>query len=190
MQYELIRTIKDDTVLSPSLPRLGVRIGSDFIYLGDVQYIARDSFHVEEFIFINPNSAGHVTQLLLVHFEGYLENRDGMYEYITRPTVDLDGEKYLYDVQFIELQDYLNQRPNSDLAHAADYIRQRSYTLAGDFIFQRFIRAVGEEQRDEFVILYLERNENPACTPEDLGQNPELAASLQQRALDSFTIVH
>ena len=190
MEYDLIRAIKDDTVLSPSLPRLGVRYSSDFIYLGDVQYIARDSFHVEEFIFINPNSIGHVTQLLLVHFEGYLENRDGMYEYINRPTVDLDGEKYLYDIQFIELQDYLSQRPNSDLAHATDYIRQRAYTFAGDFTFQRFIRAVGEDRRDEFVILYLERNEDPVYTPEDLQQDPELAARLQRRALDSFAIIH
>jgi hypothetical protein len=190
MDYGIIRAIQGDTILSPSLPRLGVRISSDFIYIGDVQYIARDSFHVEEFIFLSLNSIGHVTRLLLVHFEGFLDNREGKYEYLTRPAVSLDGEDYLYDIQFIDLQDYLSQRPNSDLAHAADYIRQRSYTFAGDYTFQRFIRAVGEEQRDEFVILYLERNENPAYTPEDLQSNPDLAAQLQRRALDSFEIVH
>lgn len=190
MEYGFIRAIEGDTILSPSLPRLGVRISPDFIYVGDVQYIARDSFHVEEFIFLSPNSIGHVTRLMLVHFEGYLENREGMYEYTARPSVHLDGEDYLYDLQFIDLQEYLNQRPNSDLAHAADYIRQRAYTVAGDYTFQRFIRAVGSERRDEFVVLYLERNEEPAYSPEDLLHDPALAEKLQQRALESFEILH
>lgn len=190
MDYGIIRAIQGDTILSPSLPRLGVRISPDFIYLGDVQYLARDSFHVEEFIFISLNSIGHVTRLLLVHFEGFLDNREGIYEYLPRPTISLDGEGYLYEIQFINLQDYLSQQPDSDIAHAADYIRQRSYTFAGDFTLQRFMRAVGDERRDEIVILYLERNENPAYTPEDLQANPDLAAQLQQHALESFAIVH
>lgn len=190
MEYEPIRAIKGDTVLSPSLPRLGVQISPDFIYVGDVQYIARDTFHVEEFVFLCPNSIGHVTRLMLIHFEGYLENQQGMYEYTARPSVSMDGSDYLYDIQLINLQEYLSQFPNSDLAYAADYIRQRSYTLAGDFTLQRFIRTVGDDCRDEFVVLYLERNENPTYTGEDLKKDQELAHKLQQRALDSFKIVH
>lgn len=190
MEFGPIRMIQGDTVLSPSLPRIGIRFSPDFIYLGDVQYIARETFHVEEFIFIQPNGIGHVTRLLLVHFEGYLENKKGIYDYEARPTLRLGGDDYLYDLQLINLQDYLSQRPNSDLAHAADYLRQRSYTFAGDFTLQRFIRTVSADQRNEFVILVLERNEDPSFTSADIEQDALIAKKLQDRALSSFTILH
>lgn len=190
LEYSSIRLIQDDTILSPSLPRLGVRISSNFIYVGDLQYIARDKQHVEEFIFLNPNGLGHVTQLLLVHFEGFLDNKPGMYDYHPRQTIQLDGNEYLYDLEFITIQDYITRYPSSDLAHAADYIRQRSYTLAGEMTFQRFLRQVSPDHRHEFVLAYLERNEDPILTPEDLQSDAEVAQRLKDRALNSFTIVH
>lgn len=190
MEFGPIRMIQDDTILSPSLPRIGIRISPDFVYLGDVQYIARDTYHVEEFIFIVPNGIGHVTRLMIVHFEGFLENKQGVYDYIARPTVRLDGDEYLYDLQLIDLQEYLVQHPNSDLAHASDYIRQRSYTFAGDFTFQRFIRTVSEDRRNELVLLFLESNEDAQLKNEDIEKDAALAKKLQDQALSSFTILH
>lgn len=190
LDYSSIRTIEDDIILSPSLPRLGVRISPNFIYVGDLQYIARDKQHVEEFIFLNPNGLGHVTQLLLVHFEGFLDNKPGMYDYHPRQSIQLDGSEYLYDLEFITIQDYIAHYPSSDLAHAADYIRQRAYTLAGEMTFQRFLRQVSPDRRNEFVVAYLERDEDPILTPEDLQADPAIGQALMDRALSSFTIVH
>ena len=190
MEYGPIRTIESDTIISPSLPRLGVRISPDFIYLGDLQYIARETYHVEEFIFLSPNGLGHVTHLLLVHFEGFLENKPGTYENTARPTINLDGNHYLYDLFLIDLPDYLDQQPNSDIAHAADYIRQRAYTLAGKMTYQRFLRVVSEDMRNQFTIAYLERNEDPELTSELLAQDESIAQSLRERALSSFSILH
>ncbi len=126
MDFGPIRAIEGDTILSPSLPRLGVRISSDFIYLGDLQYIARETYHVEEFIFISPNGYGHATRLLLIHFAGFLENKEGAYAVKPQRSIRLDGEEYQYEVRFIDINDYLDRFPSSDIAHAADYIRQRA----------------------------------------------------------------
>jgi hypothetical protein len=189
MEFGPIRAIKDDLVLSPSLPRLGIRISPDFIYLGDLQYIARETYHIEEFIFLSPNGIGHVTRLLLIHFAGYLNNREGAYEYTPLQTVRLDGEEYQYEADLIDINNHLSRFPASDLAHAADYIRQRAYTLAGDMVYQHFSRLVSPDRRNKFVVAYLERNNDPALTAEKLPQE-DTARALLERAMTSFTILH
>ncbi len=190
MEFGPIRAIKDDMILSPAVPRLGVRISPNYIYLGDVQYIARGMQHVEEFIFLNPNALGHVAQLLLVHFEGFLENKQGIYSYHPRTSIPMDGADYLYDLSFINIQDYVATHADSDIAHAADYIRQRSYTLAGDMSYQRFMRLASPDGRNQFILAYLEENDQRQLSPELLQQDPEEAKALLDRALNSFEIVH
>lgn len=190
MEFGPIRAMDGDTITSPSYPRLGIRINPDYIYLGDLQYISRETFHVEEFIFLEPNGAGHATRLLLVQFAGYLDNKQGTYEYPTGPTVSLDGEDYLYDLFFIDLPGYFEQFPNSDLSHAADYVRQRAYTLAGEMTYQRFLRLVSPDKRHEFIIAYLENNETAGVNPETLPQDATAMRALRERALQSFTILH
>ncbi len=190
MDFGLIREIEGDTVLSPSLPRLGIRFSSDFIYLGDLQFIADETFHVEQFIFISPNGLGHVTRLLLIHFAGYLENKEGTFDYPPQPTIRMDGEEYRHEVRLIDINEHLEQFPASELTHAADYIRQRAYTLAGDMVYHRFSRLVSDNQRNEFIISYLERSEDAQRTAELLRRDENYARALQERAQTSFTIIH
>jgi hypothetical protein len=155
-----------------------------------LQYIARETYHVEEFIFLNPSGIGHAKQLLLVHFSGFLENKEGAYENRPHPTIRLDEEDYQHEVRFININDYLARYPESDIAHAADYIRQRSYTLAGDMVYHRFSRLVSENLRDQFIIAYLEANTDPSLSPAVLQANPDQAEALLKRALNGFTILH
>ncbi len=190
MDYGPIRAIEGDTVLSPSLPRLGIRFSSDFIYLGDLQFIASETFHVEQFIFLCPNGLGHATRLLLIHFAGFLENKEGAFDYPPQPTVVLDGEEYQYEVRPIDINEYIEQFSASELVHAADYIHQRAYTLAGDMVYQRFSRLVGDNRRNEFIISYLECVEDSRHTDELLRQDETFARTLLERAQSSFTIIH
>ena len=181
MDYGKIREMKGDTILSPSVPRLGVRISPIYIYLGNLQYLDCGSQQVEEFIYLCPNSIGHVTRLLLVRFQGFLENSAGIYEYMSPQKKQIDNQDFAYEIEYFDLQDYLNESPDADIAHAADYIRQRSYTLAGDMVYQRFQRIVSDDNRRQFLIFYLEQGEDPSTTPTE---------DLFQRAMESFTIVH
>ncbi len=190
MEFGPIREIDGDTILSPSMPRLGIRVSPVFVYLGDLQYIARETYHVEEFIFLNPSGIGHARQILLVHFSGFLENKPGAYENRPHPTVHLDGDDYQHEIRFIDINDYFTRYPESDLAHAADYIRQRAYTLAGDMVYHRFSRLVSPDLRNQFIIAYLETNPDPQLTSEALQQDPDRMQALLDRALKSFIIIH
>ncbi len=186
MDFGPFRAIKGDTILSPSLPRLGIRISPDFVYLGKLHYISANTHHVEQFIFLSPNSLGHVTRVLLVEFAGFLGNKAGVYIYAERNSIDFDGDAYLYEEKVIELDDFIKRYPNTELAHAADYIRQRSYTLAGDMRHLRFSRLVSEDRRNEFVITYLD---NISQDINSTGDISEEQATLLDRALNSFAII-
>lgn len=188
MEFSSHRTIDGDMILSPGMPRAAIRYSPEFIYLGDLQYIARDTHHIEEFIFLRPNSLGHATWLLLVHFEGFLENKEGSYEFPNQQTLHLYEQEFFYERYFIDIQDDFSRFPGSDLAHAADYIRQRAYTLAGDMIYQRFQRYVSEDRRNLFSVSFLEANNEPHLTAESLAQDKAAADALLQRAIDSFSI--
>lgn len=183
MEYGPIRMMKGDTIVSPSMPRLGVQVSPDFIYLGDLQYIAHGAHHAEAFILISPNGVGHVTRILLVHFEGFLENQEGAYRIASQTTIQMDDCTYAVETSVIDLQDYIAQQPRSDLAHAADYIRQRGYTLTGTMRYLRFSRLVSDDNRNLFVIACLDR-----CTEDEAAcADP---ADGQVVALSGFTIVH
>ncbi|HEX9017594.1 MAG TPA: hypothetical protein VF806_00300 [Anaerolineaceae bacterium] len=186
MNFGTTRSIKGDLILSPALPKAVIRYSSDFIYLGDLQYIARETHHVEEFIFLVPNSLGHITRLLLVHFEGFLENKEGEYEYFSEKSVKLGGEAFAYNLYFINVQDDLARFRGSDLAHAADYIRQRAYTLAGDMTYQRFQRLVSDDRRNLISISYMEANDD--LTANAVAEDPQLGKALIERALKSFSL--
>lgn len=188
MDFGPHRAIKDDTILSPSMPRLGIRISPDYIYLGNLHYISANRNHVEQFLFISPSGIGHVTRMLLITFAGFLVNNEGTYEVAAQELVNLDGEEYLYEKQLININDFVRRSRGTELAHAADYIRQRSYTLAGDMRYQRFTRLVSPDRRNEFVIAYLENS--PEDLPKAGALSQEESASLLDRALNSFTIIH
>ncbi len=187
MDFGTFRSIEGDTILSPSLPRLAVRIGPDFVYLGKLYYIAANTYHVEQFIFLDPNSLGLVTRVMLVQFAGFLGNKEGAYNYSHQKTVQVNDEAFFYEEKQVHIDDYVRRFPNSDLGHAADYIRQRSYTLAGDMNSHRFTRLVSPDARSEFAIIYLEgspEGSTPGSTLSiDGSQTP------QPHVLNCFSIV-
>lgn len=195
IEYGPIRAIKDDLIISPSAPRLAVRFAPSLIYLGDLQYIRRETFHVEEFILINTNGMGHMTQMLLIHFAGYLENKEGVYEFPEHPTAVLAGDSYSLDQFTIALREPNSKPADTEVSRAVDYIRQRSYTLPGDLVCQRFRRVVSEDGRCEFAILYAE----PAdpTLPDELtqaegagnGPTPITPEMLREHALKAFEII-
>ena len=189
MEYGEIRTMEGDTIISPASPRLRVRIDPTLIYLGDLQYLLHQTNRVQEFVFIDVNSLGHVTRIMLVQFQGFLESKVGKYDHPVHQTVRLSGQEYLYDVFFINLPEYIAAHPESEIARAADYIRQRAYTLSGDVVYQRFLRLVDAENRNQMIIAYMERNEDQALTTEAIQKDKAAAKLLLERALNRFSIL-
>lgn len=189
MEFGPIRAVKDDMILSPYLPRLGVRISEDYIYLGDLQYLAQGMYHVEDFIYLCPNSQGHVTRLLLVQFDGFLDHKEGMYPFPGGSEVTLAGDEYNHTLSTVSFPNFDKKSSGTHLAHCADYVRQRSYTLAGEMLYHTFLRLVTEDHRNRFSIHHLERVEDANLPPDPLAANTAQQQEMLARALRDFTIM-
>ncbi len=189
MEFGPIRAVKGDMILSPYLPRLGVRISEDYIYLGDLQYLAQGTYHVEDFIYLCPNSQGHVTRLLLVQFDGFLDHKEGTYPLPGGSNINLAGDEYNHTLSTASFPSFDKKSAGAHLAHATDYVRQRSYTLAGEMIYHTFLRLVTDDHRNRFSIHHLERIEDANLPPDHLAANTAQQQEMLARALRDFTIV-
>lgn len=189
MEFGPIRAVKEDMILSPYLPRLGVRISEDYIYLGDLQYISQSTHHIEDFIFLCPSSQGHVSRLLVVQFDGFLDHKEGIYADADGANIDLAGDEYHHNLTLIDLPAFYKKSQGAHLFHAADYVRQRSYTLAGEMIYHTFLRMVTEDCRNRFSIHHMVQPGDPGLSPERLAENTDLRQNLLAQALTNFTIV-
>ncbi len=189
MEMGTLRFIKDDKIVSRALPRLTIRYSNDFIYLGNLQYISQETHHVEAFIFLNPNTRGHAASMMLVHFEGLLEGREGSCMVPGDETVELNGEIYQYERRFISANEAFSRSSGTGLSLAADYIRQRAYTLSGDMIYHRFWRCLEDDNRDSFSISFLEATEDRKRAAELAKRDPSAARAMLERALNSFELL-
>lgn len=189
MEKGALRFIKDDTIVSRATPRLTIRYSNDFIFLGSMQYIAQETHHIDAYIFLNPNIRGHAASVMLVHFEGLLEGREGSCMVPGDDTILLGGDMYQYQRRFISAATEFKRSAGTPLALAGDYIRQRAYTLAGDMIYHHFWRYLENDNRDSFSISFLEATEDGQAAAELADSDPAEAQAMLQRALRSFELI-
>jgi hypothetical protein len=189
MEQGNTRIIDGDTIFSPSMPLINIRIDYNFVYLGKLHHILEECRQAEEFLFVDPSSRGHITRMLTVHFQGFLENACREYDYNSRQTVQLGRNDYLYDITFLNFLDYVDEYPDTDLARMADYIRKRGYILTGEAVSQRFLRVVDEAQRHVFFIEYLESTIDHELSQERLQTDEAAKRALLGRAKACFEVV-
>ncbi len=182
------RTISGNTVISPDLPRLHVQAAIELIYLGNLQLVIENSHYIEEFLFYKTSPLGHITRLLIVHFEGALDHHE---VFVPDPgeNIQLGEHKYCYHVSFLDIKGASDIR-DADVSRVTNYIREQGFTFGGNFIVQNFQRLVGDENRNIFKIIYIENNEDEQLNPERLAQDKAAAQALLARAQVSFQVGH
>jgi hypothetical protein len=189
MEQGNTRIIDGDMILSPSTPPIHIRVDSGFVYLGKLHHILEACRQAEEFVFVDPNSLGHITRMLTFHFQGFFETSCRSFDYTPRQSVRLGAHDYLYDVSFLNFRDYVEEHPDTDLARMADYIRKRGYNLIGEAVSQRFLRVVDESQQNVFFVEYLEGTGNYGLTAQLLKNDESARAALLDRARACFEFV-
>jgi hypothetical protein len=189
MEMGTVRFVKDDTIVSRAQPAVTIRYNNKFIYLGNLQYISQDTHRIETFIFIEPNARGHAASLLLVHFEGLLENNEGTCEDAGESVTELAGQIYQVQRRFINGPAEYSRAAGTHLSLAADYVRQRAYTLAGDMIYHRFFRVLEPDLRSTINLTYLEATDDAQTAAEEAERDPSTAQAMLERAMTSFEIL-
>src|SRR6266487_684841 len=107
------RDVVGNVLISTYLPPVRIQVDPAFHYLGKLQFILYDVAHVEVFVFVVADHQ-HATRVLVIDFEGYLEDNTYTYEYPTTATLNLGGQEYLADAWLLTNELLTQQRPDSD----------------------------------------------------------------------------
>ena len=179
-----MRRVKGQVLTSIYLPSISIRFDKRFKYIGSQKFILYDRAQVEQVFFVDADSQQRISRMYMVQFEGYLPKINATYDYPVTKTIRLGGQTYIVNAESIpNVSAALKQEPQSDVAHAASFLKGKGYRVSESIKFQRFVRLVDDAKRNEFILLYVE--------DAGAGASSETASAKQgfsNRALKGFTI--
>jgi hypothetical protein len=179
------RRVKGQVLTSIHLPSIRVRFEKRFKHIGSQQFILYDRAQVEQVFFVDADSQQRIKRMYMVQFEGYLPNINATYDYPVTKTISLGGQTYIVDAESIpNVSAALKQDPQSDVAHAASFLKSKGYRVSESIRFQRFVRLVDEAKRNEFILLYVEDAGAVAAS-----ETERAMPGFSSRALKGFTIL-
>ena len=188
------RTVKNNLLLSKSLPAVRIQVDPEFTYVGTTSFILYDIAHAEQHLFVVANPQKRVERLLWFQFEGYLENNERKYRYPPMETMTLNGLTFLYDAYVKNTEEAYRERPTSDFAHVVEFLKGEGYTLEGDTMLKRMVW-LDADLRNELMIIYSEDLNLTGYRLTDLTEDGSQAdrwnsvsESLHRRALASFSV--
>lgn len=188
---------------------MGVRIDSEFEYLGPETFLLGETHEAERHHFVTRNG-DEVTALLVFQFERILDGVPGQYEFDVPPEDYLAGSNYRFAAEPVRLgsHDYVHntwafntresaeQNPGKESDRTLRLLESRGYTLDDGLVMARYVRAVGDDQRKEVIIFYMEPL---GRSGHDLGQFPDggpasdafngLSDAVVGRALNAFEVL-
>ena len=177
------RLVKDQVLTSTYLPAIRIKFDNQFKYAGTQKFVLYEKAQVEQFFFVDADSAGRIKRMYFAQFEGYLPGVDAKYDYPVTETVTLAGHTYIVNAESVpNVSAMLKQNPESDAARAASFLKSKGYRLDESIRFQRFVRLVDEAKRNELILVYVE-DAGALSAPEKVGK--EFSA----RALQGFTVL-
>ncbi|MBS1797581.1 MAG: hypothetical protein JSS81_27405 [Acidobacteria bacterium] len=172
------RTVKGRVLTSQGAPAIRLKFGKKFKFAGAQDFVLYDRARAAQFFFVESRGK-KIERLYLIQFEGFLPDREGTYNYNEPRTVEIDGSKYFSNAEAIpDTEAALRAVPDSDIAKAAKFLREKGFELMKSLRFQRFVRVVDDARRSEFIILYVE--DAALGLPED---------ALEKRARADFKIL-
>ena len=188
------RNVQNNVLLSESLPAARFQIDPQFTYVGNTSFILYRVAHVEQHHFVIASTAKRVERLLWFQFEGYLDNNEHTYRYTDMEAITLKDLTFLHDADVMNIDDDYKERPTSDSAHAADFLKEKGYILEGDTMFKRMVW-LDADLRNELMIIYSEDLSATGFRVSDLTKGgsdtdkwSSISKVLHKRTLASFAV--
>ena len=189
------RTVQNNILRSEELPAIKIKIDPEFHYIGSISFILYDVAHAEQHHFIITDAENRVWKRLWFQFEGYLDNNKHTYDYSGMEALPIHGFTFLHNTYPMNIDQAVQERPTSDTAHAADFLKENGYLLRGDIMSHRMVW-LDTELRNELMIVYSEILDPTGYRASDFAEgsstNEEWIAisnPLQEHSLASFKIL-
>ncbi len=173
------RLVEANRIVSPALPSVEITIDPAFTYVGGPSFHLYGIAHAEQHLFVVADERRRIRRLVWVQVKGYLPDNQRTYRYPVTQTVDLGGVPFIYDTSTAAIGPAIAERPDSDLAAAANHLRAHGYEMSDDVASQRFVHLIEPDNRNELMIIYGESGDEAESV------HPKTA---RERALASFSV--
>lgn len=193
---QMSRTVDGQILTSKETPAARLEFDRRFKYVGGHVFILYDVARAEQHFFVDADREGRVKRLYWVQFEGYLPENNHSYKYKVTRTVRLGGLEFIADAYARNLKAGPG-RPDSDGSRAQAFLQSKGYRLASDDVMsQRLVHLIGEDKRNELMVIYLEDLSGTGLTAADLApdgreaaQWERLSAALLDRATKGMSVL-
>lgn len=133
----------------------------------------------EQHFFVDATADGDIRRVYWLQFEGYLPGNDRQYRYSSTDTRRIGPLEFLVDV--LTQTPGAAIRPDSDSAHAREYLERHGLKLPARAATVRYVHLVDAAKRNELMVIYRERLDGGMPSAESPG-------SLIARGIAGLTI--
>jgi hypothetical protein len=189
------RSVKGQVLDSRELPAVRLRFDKAFSYAGSQEFILYDVARAEQHFFVDADKQGRIKRMYWVQFEGYLPSNSQSYRYRVNKVVNIGGLDFIADAYARNIKGNPG-RPDSDGNRARTFLEGKGYRMASDDVMsQRLVHLVGEQKRNELMVIYMEDLAGMGLTAGDLGTDgrasgrwEEISKGLLERALKGMEV--
>ena len=150
-----LRAVRENTIISPELPKANLAFGSAFRYIGGQHVNLYGVADAEQHLFVKPGKDVVVDAFYWVQFEHRLPSDSGAYNYPADHTTDINGLNFVYDVK--SWPSYANSQlddPKSDSAAIARLLAESKLKFPDRVARIRMFHLPTPDRRSELMIIY------------------------------------
>ncbi|NNE99399.1 MAG: hypothetical protein HKN25_10310 [Pyrinomonadaceae bacterium] len=188
------RFVKDNTIVSDSLPRIKVRVSEEFKYAGRFDFKIRDVAAGERLVFINADKK-KVKRMFIAQFEGFLPHIDDYFRYSFKNALVFGKFKFRQNPYAYSNSEARQANPKGEGVLTEDFLKTKGYLLEDELMMSRFITVAGADKKHELILFYLENVSSSGHSLSEFYKNnkstpiwQKISAELKTRSLKSFEI--
>lgn len=185
---QILRTVRNNTILSPELPRADLIFGSDFRYVGGQAVNLYGMADAEQHLFVRGGKNGVIDAFYWIQFEHRVPGDQHTYDYQLGHTTDIGGLSFVYDVKsWPEYATMQNEDPKSDGAAITRLLAKSNLKFPSRAARIRMFHLPTPDRRTELMIIYGEALPQDSAVPlrkEGVDLMQEAPASSQKLLAD------
>ena len=150
-----LRTVQNNTIISPEFPKADLTFGPDFHYIGGQQVNLYGMAEAEQHLFVKASHNGVIDAFYWVQFEHRVPSDTHTYNYPADHTTDIGGLNFVYDAK--SWPDYAVMQmedPQSDGAAISHLAEKNNMKFPQRAARIRMFHLPTPDRRTELMIIY------------------------------------
>ncbi len=201
------RYVDGEVFVSESTPAFEMRVDEGLGYVGAIDFVLWDKARAQRHHWVDANESGEIDRLLILQFESFLDSVEGNYSFgipaddqaagsnyrFSPQEITLGGHGYVHNTWAYDNAQNMREKTDGEAARTGRFLEERGLRLDAEVVMSRFVRAVGDDARNELIIFYIEPIAALGHHLDDFpdGGPPsetydQMSAGLLQRSLAAF----